>query len=629
MGADLTMRSPREIAFRLKQELRNLELLTFPPKCRADAAWPLAGLPSANSIAQQLTDTPFAAAILKTADEILAHRFPLLGFTLDTGAEIQWRRDYTHQVSTGTQYFRSIPYLDAARAGDHKTIWELNRHQHLVLLAQAFLFSDRAAYIEEIFSQLNSWWLQNPYQRGLNWTSALEVAFRAWSWLWIYHFIGSRMPGDFRSRFLESLYQHGRHIENNLSFYFSPNTHLLGEAVVLHALGRLFPSFPRARQWMQLGNETVFMQLKRQIQADGSHFEQSTYYHVYALDIFLFHAIVSRPSHEYLDALVRMADFLHAIMGPERRLAFLGDDDGGRWFHPYGPRDQFGRATLATCSTLLQHTDWTFETEDLYPQAAWWIGRTKGSARAPHHSRLFQASGLAVLESQSGRVIIDAGPFGPGRAGHSHSDSLSVIASSARRSILVDAGTYTYVGDRQLRNDFRGSCAHSTIRVDGRDQAIAFGPFWWGNPPSVHVVSWQSTNNHDEISAECTYAGILHRRLVRFVKPDLVFILDWIDGPTGNHDVEQFWHLASPEARSNLFLASAAEEFDCWHSPVFGIRERARCIVVRRRTALPTKFGSAIVLDTGSTILITEQPNYATFEPSGGKSFEIAWPKPE
>ena len=50
-----------------------------------------------------------------------------------------------------------------------------------------------------------------------------------------------------------------------------------------------------------------------------------------------------------------MADFLDTLMGP-RALPFLGDDDGGRWFHPYGRRDQFGRATLATCATLLNRT---------------------------------------------------------------------------------------------------------------------------------------------------------------------------------------------------------------------------------------------------------------------------------
>src|SRR4029077_19244415 len=136
---------------------------------------------------------------------------------------------------TGTDYFRLIPYLDFARAGDHKIIWELNRHQHLTTLAQACLLSGRDEYFDEIIRQWESWVIANPYQRGINWASALEVAFRALSWIWVYHLVGPQMEADFRRRFLNELYRHGLHIERNLSFYFSPNTHLLGEAVALHA----------------------------------------------------------------------------------------------------------------------------------------------------------------------------------------------------------------------------------------------------------------------------------------------------------------------------------------------------------------------------------------------------------
>lgn len=623
------MRAPREITFRLKQELRNLELFAFPPRCQAEAASPLPCFPEPYSVAARLKDTSFAANVLETADQIVAHRFPLLGFVLDTGPEIDWRRDYMHQLYTGTAYFRRIPYLDAARAGDHKNIWELNRHQHLILLAQAFLFSDRTVYLEEIFAQLNSWWQQNPYQRGINWTSALEVAFRAFSWTWIYHLAGSKMTDQFRMRFLESLYQHGRHIENNLSFYFSPNTHLLGEAVVLHALGQLFPSFPRARKWVERGGATVLQQLKRQVQEDGSHFEQSTYYHVYALDMFLFHAIVSSASREYLDTLARMADFLYAVMGPERLLPFLGDDDGGRWFHPYGAREEFGRATLASCCALLERQDWSYEREDLYPQAAWWLGRTEGCARARYESRVFKHSGVAVLESSSGRIIMDAGPFGPGRAGHSHSDSLGLVASTGDRPILVDSGTYTYVGDPQLRDRFRGSAAHSTIRVDGRNQATAVGPFWWADPPLVQILSSTLTEDQDEVVGECQYAGIMHRRLMRFAKPDLVFILDWVNGPAGDHTVEQFWHFGSREAQSHVWLGSAAQEIECWHSPVFGRKERAHCLVVRREARLPSGVSAALVMNPELRVTVTEGARDVKFETSDGRSFVIAWPKAE
>jgi hypothetical protein len=232
------LRSPKEYAFRLRQEIRNVTLCAFPPTLRRDTPIPspLPFLPAPAPIIERLRGTNFAADLIATADAILQHRFPLLGITVDTGPEIQWRRDYSRRIETGLQYFRRIPYLDATQSGDHKRIWELNRHQHLVLLAQAWLLTGHPPYLKEILAQLESWTAANPLQRGINWTSALEVAFRALSWIWLYHLAGKELP----AAFLELLYQHGRHLEPNLSHYFSPNTHLLGEAVALHALGLMF-----------------------------------------------------------------------------------------------------------------------------------------------------------------------------------------------------------------------------------------------------------------------------------------------------------------------------------------------------------------------------------------------------
>src|SRR5207248_733894 len=139
----------------------------------------------------------------------------------------------------------------------------------------------------------------------------------------------------FRRRFLAGLYRHGVYLEQNLSVYFSPNTHLLGEAVALHALGILFPVFPRARKWTQTGDEIVREQMEFQVRQDGSHFEQSSYYHLYALDMFMFHYVLSGGSPAFSERLLAMAKYLCALMGPSGRLPGIGDDDGGRFFHPY------------------------------------------------------------------------------------------------------------------------------------------------------------------------------------------------------------------------------------------------------------------------------------------------------
>src|SRR5580704_462064 len=372
---ETTLRSLREISFRFKQELVNGYQFLRPPEVLLDPGFQARiQLPDPAAVSSALRETVFAREIIALAEQIRRHRFPILGLTIETGPEIPWRRDHISGVETGLGYFRRIPYLNTRLCGDHKVIWEPNRHQHLMVLAQAFLFTRDARYLEEIRAQLESWFLANPYNRGINWVSALEVAFRALSWIWVYHLAGENMIAEFRMKWLRQLYQHGCHLEHNLSFYFSPNTHLLGEALALHAVGLFFAGHPRAARWEQLGASVMRDQMERQVRADGSHVEQSTYYHMYATDMFLLHAILAKPDREYMDKLERMAEYLHAVMGPSRTLPFLGDDDGGRLFHPYGERNSFGRATIATASIVLDKHAWKCEAEDLHSQAVWWLG---------------------------------------------------------------------------------------------------------------------------------------------------------------------------------------------------------------------------------------------------------------
>ena len=561
--------------------------------------------------------TPFAADCINIAEEILAHRIPLLGATLETGPDIRWRQDYASGVESDAIYFRRIPYLDAAKAGDHKSIWELNRHQHLVLLAQAHLLSGRQEFLDEIVRQLKSWFAQNPFQRGINWASALEVAFRSLSWLWVHHLVGHHMPPAAHYQLLEGLYRHGLHLEANLSFYFSPNTHLLGEAVALHALGRLLPNFPNTKRWAETGARVVRRELDRQVQDDGSHFEQSPYYHVYALDMFLFHVILRPDNDGFREKLARMAGFLDEVMGPSGILPFLGDDDGGRFFHPYGIRNRFGLATLATCGAIFDRGDWIRDPRHLLEQAAWWIGtetQVPSIGRAAAHSTRFEDSGLAVMARDDVQLIADAGPFGPGTAGHSHADTLSLLLRQGSEQLLIDPGTYTYVADPAWRNRFRGTAAHNTVRVDGLDQAIPGGPFAWKSRPDVQILRWESRADGDLLSAVCSYAGVRHRRDIVFSKADLlVAVLDRVEGAPGEHRIEQFWHFGAPiqQLSSHCFqigtraLAAFDPSAECklseggdygWISPVLGTKTAAPVLCAERKTVLPASLGAVIDL---------------------------------
>lgn len=598
------LKNPAELRSRLEQEIYNYQMLRLPPKLPRpfDAAAPLPLLPRPDAVAQALRDTPFAAEIRDLAARIRRRDIPLLGTSLQVGREIRWRKDLLSGLETGTDYFRRVPYLDAARAGDHKVIWELNRHQHLVVLAQDWLLHRDKASLEELIAQLDSWMEQNPFQRGINWASALEVAFRALAWIWIFQCAGEAFPRKFRRRWLQMLYWHGCHLERNLSFYFSPNTHLLGEAVALHALGVLF-AFPRSAQWTLLGDMVMRQEIRNQVHADGSHFEHSSYYHVYALDMFVFHGLLSSPDAAYRAIVAKMAEYLEALLGPARRLSFFGDDDGGRFFHPYGRHDEYGRASLATAHFWL-NGKWpaTAAAVDIAPQAAWWLGPRKDAAVVPpatpvSESRLFPDVGIAVLRAPGIHVLFDAGPFGTGRGGHSHSDTLSFTVWRNGEPLLVDAGTYRYVGDAAARDAFRGSAAHNTVRIDQLDQAMPVNPFAWNELPHVQLIEWSPSDTYDRIVAECRYRGFRHRRRLILLKREaLLLVFDEIDGPPGDHLVEQFWHPADDQASARLVVPGGKRQ-EGWISPALHSRIPAPVLRMAKTGQLPCRLSAAMRLD--------------------------------
>jgi hypothetical protein len=600
------VRSLREIAYRLWQDGANLAHLALRRRAVPVQASPLAALPAPADVAAALRGSAHARKIERIAQLALDHRFPILGFTVTTGREPDWSRDYVHGKAAPRRYFRRIPYLDFDAAGDHKIVWELNRHQHWVVLAQAYRLTGEEKFLEEIWVEFRSWRAANPFLRSVNWTSALEVAFRALSWTWVYHLAAGRMPPRLRRHFLVELYWHGLCLESNLSVYFSPNTHLLGEAVALETLGALFPAFPRAAKWRRTGARIVEEQAERQVREDGSHFEQSAYYHVYALDLLLWHAVVAGMTPALRTRIARMAEYLDALMGPARRLPLLGDDDGGRMFHPYGPREFFGRATLATAGALLGE-DFGSSADDAAVQAAWWLG-----PRAPHpgtagrrkrESKLFRGAGVAAMIDGGVQVLVDVGPFGPGSAGHSHSDTLSLVVRDGDEDTLIDPGTFTYVSDPRWRDWFRGSAAHNTTRVNESDEAQTAGPFRWRGRPEVELKRW--TGRY--LEAVCAHGGVHRRRQVLFADQRLL-VLDTVEGE-GELLVEQFWH-AGPEVRqvgpgcfrigrrARLTLAAGGAQIACaedgWRSCVFGRKTKAWVVCARVKAHAPVRLAVAL-----------------------------------
>jgi hypothetical protein len=584
-----------------------------------------------------------AADILREADEICAHRFRLLGYEhLDYSSEIDWHLDPVHGKRAPLDPWFKIPFLDFAVVGDHKVTWELNRHQHLVTLAKARLLSGDAKYARELMAQWRSWIKANPYPLGINWGSTLEVAFRSLSWIWVDQLLAGAVEcSDFRAEMAPALAFHGHYIERYLSTYFSPNTHLLGEAVALFFLGTLYPRMPRAARWRESGWEIVLREAERQVRPDGVYFEQSLYYHVYALDFFLYARLLAARNAmkippAYDAVLERMLDVV-AVLAQAGPAEGFGDDDGGRLWNPRRNRTEQMMDPLALGAVVYSRE---FSAARLTEEAIWLFGnqaveklsRAKTSPVA--HSIAFPDGGLYVLADSQPypqAMAVDAGPQGTGRSGHGHADALSLRLTMDGRRWLVDSGSGVYISkDPADRNTLRGTGAHNTMRVDGVDQAIADEPFSWTHIPSTQVENWIVGKSFTYfVGSHNGYARladpVVHRRHVLKIAGGVWLVRDIALGRT-EHELEIRWHFApdlevqavslgrvevsrsrstSDTASGESGLSLIVPEETVWHaatevsrtlvSPAYGAFQPAPLVRCHARVLLPAETATALV----------------------------------
>jgi hypothetical protein len=572
--------------------------------------------------------------IMVHAESILHHRFDLLGYEgVDYGLEINWHFDAVHGKKSPRVPWFQVPYLDFDRVGDHKVTWELNRHQHLVTLAKAYRLTGNRAYADELFAQWYHWQTHNPYPVGINWASSLEVAFRSLSWLWVWHLLQGcpAMPQSFPLDLHRALIQSARHIDRYLSTYFAPNTHLLGEAVALFFIGTLAPNSRAAQRWQKLGWRIVLQEAQRQVLPDGMHFEQSTYYHVYALDFFLHARILAArnnvPIPAFLDeTILKMMEAL-CVLGSSGSLPQFGDDDGGRVFDPRRNRRSHMLDPLSPGAAFFKRPDFKAASCGPTEEMLWLAGagaakefESLSEINASAVSSCLESSGIYVMSATDvvQQLVIDAGRQGPGWAGHGHADALSVQLSIDGKEILTDPGTFTYVDAIDGRAYFRSTACHNTVQVDGVSQAESAGPFKWTNPAHAKVERWISGKSFDLFSGSHSgYArlhhGVVHHRTVFYFKPRFWLIYDFLEG-TGVHHVDVPWHfvpgsLASADdiayfrGRNGAALTLAttlangwkADSARGWYSPRYGAKETSPVFHVSGPAQLPFACATALV----------------------------------
>ncbi|MEQ1503939.1 MAG: heparinase II/III-family protein [Myxococcota bacterium] len=426
------------------------------------------------------------------------------------------------------------------------------------------------------------------------WEVPIEVAIRLASLL----ALADRAPTH-RAAFRATIAAHAAWIARHPSRGTSANNHRVAELGALALAAHALPDLPAARRWRAEAEELTDV-LAAQLHPDGVGVEQSPTYLGFDLEWAL---LARRCGIDGLDEPIgRGARWLAALVDDTGQVPAIGDDDGGHVVpEPVGPR--WLHSVLGAARTALGQPPPPGWVPDR--RAAWLgVGPAETSAAgAPARSlgagfASFPFGGYTVLGSASKRVVVDHGPLGGcWHAAHGHADALAVYVHDAEGPWIVGRGTGRYHGPG--RRFHRGTAAHPTVVIDGRDQSTPnAAPFLW----DTRAVATLEHASPDRVVARVEGAphGVVHRRTVT-VDGDGVHLVDTLIG-AGRHHVAVVLPVApgrtatiTADPRCTVrAITGGPRPGPGWHSPRYGVWVEATTWLVEGHFALPVTLRTII-----------------------------------
>jgi len=571
--------------------------------------------------------------VLRTADEILAGRWEVLGVTRQDMVAPDWFLDpLSGRRAPQAEYCFSVNHRDQTVTGDVKQVWELSRHHHVTLLACAYALTGDRRYAERAGSHLVSWWEENPFLSGIHWTSGIELGIRLISWAWTRRLLDGwdDVQGlfDRNERAHKQIWWHQTYLSGFCSRGSSANNHVVAEAAGQLVAALAFPWFEESTAWADESATLLQKELAHNTFPSGVNRELAFDYHGLVAELGLIAGVEADHAGRPLPdatwrSLGRMLDVAAACLDCGLQAPRQGDSDEGRALVIASPESNRWEALLALGQALFGASEW-------WPPAQPGVASTllaalarrrplpDRPARRPWH---FGDAGITIFRSEPADspeiwCRCDSGPHGfLSIAAHAHADALSIEVRHDGTDILTDPGTYCYSSDLLFRRYFRSTIGHNTLEVLGQDQSTSGGPTMWIRHAESRLTSLQSSPDGDEGRWVAEHYGyrtldppVTHRRTVEFRgEQRLIEITDEIDsgrrppvrlafhlGPSVEADLDgcilalRWPDRDGGEATATMTLPSslgwslirgASDPVLGWYSPAFGQKVPATDVI--------------------------------------------------
>ena len=475
--------------------------------------------------------------VIISANQALLHIFDLLGSGPVEMETIDWHSDFIRGKRWEKKFYCEIGSIKGA---DIKTPWELSRCQHFLWLGEAYLFTENDKYAQEVIAEINWWIDDNPLLFSVNWTCAMDVAFRAVNWIFALNMISGYGGFDdtFTNKVCKSLWQHGFFIRNNLekSIPYS-NNHYASDLVGLLYIGSLFFDRSKANKWKRYALSEFYDELLEQTLDSGIHYERSVSYHrlmteMLSYPIYMLQRLGEKVPIEIINRVKSMYDYVSNYTKPNGLSPLVADNDNGR-FVPFKYRD-FRRHGYLNDQYSIENV---FVSYGANPQ---FISRVR-------ESRLYDDAGVAIVHMGGTYLFVNSGGYSrkPDDSKkiigtHTHNDSLSFEYSIGNKDIVVDAGTFTYTMSEDIRNEFRSTVKHNTIVVDDEEQNGFVDPFILSKNIEHRKISFFN-NSSVEGEYKTIKSGMRHMRRFELTERGLS-IKDIVLKKGGNHTADIYYH---------------------------------------------------------------------------------------
>ena len=503
--------------------------------------------------------------------------FEFFGITIDLEKEINWHLDLQSGKTFPLRFSKEID-IRSGDYGNAKIVWEINRLQFLLPLAVKYRLTNDDADLQRWMSLTESWINENPFLKGINWYSNIEVNIRLIVWYFCWQILwadDNLKKNDKFIRFtkevwLPAVYDHCVYSNSNPSKYSSANNHLIAEYSGLFVASACW-SFKESDKWLAHSQAGLEKEIVKQHSENGINREEASEYIQFITDFFLITFAVAEErgfefSQTYKNYLQKICSYILNLLDVKGGFIKYGDEDDGKVLVvSTDPHFNNFLSIMISGSILFKETNFK-KNNNNFDLKNWLLWGEKGrniydsldNNYANLKSGFYKDEGHFIFrktyKEDPGKEIylhFDAAPLGfLSIAAHGHADALSVALTLDGDPILVDAGTYTYHTDKEWRKYFVSTIAHNTICIDNINQAEYIGPTMWLQHYNVDVLNAEQQVNREAVFAKhsgYSKIGCSHQRAVEFNREKEIFVItDTISANNKPHKIFQPW-LLHPE----------------------------------------------------------------------------------